>query len=57
MSWSDPRFSNRLENTSSQLRVRLAITFALAFAVVAEHFGLATILGAFLAGGHRAPDQ
>jgi Kef-type K+ transport system membrane component KefB len=28
----------------------LAITFALAFAVVAEHFGLATILGAFLAG-------
>jgi Kef-type K+ transport system membrane component KefB len=40
----------RLENTSSQLRVRLAITLALAFAVVAEHFGLATILGAFLAG-------
>jgi len=41
---------HRLENTSSQLRVRLAITFALAFAVVAGHFGLATILGAFLAG-------
>ena len=40
----------RLENTSSQLRVRLALTFSLAFAVVAEHFGLATILGAFLAG-------
>ncbi len=40
----------RLEDTSSQLRVRLAITFALAFAVVAEHIGLATILGAFLAG-------
>ena len=40
----------RLEETSSQLRVRLAITFALAFSVVAEHFGLATILGAFLAG-------
>ena len=40
----------RLENTSSQLRVRLVITFALAFAVVAEHFGLATILGTFLAG-------
>jgi Kef-type K+ transport system membrane component KefB len=40
----------RLANTSSQLRVRLAITFSLAFAVVAEHFGLATILGAFLAG-------
>jgi Kef-type K+ transport system membrane component KefB len=41
---------HRLENTSSQLRIRLAITFALAFSVVAEHFGLATILGAFLAG-------
>ena len=41
---------DRLANTSSQLRVRLAITFSLAFAVVAEHFGLATILGAFLAG-------
>jgi Kef-type K+ transport system membrane component KefB len=41
---------HRLENTSSQLRVRLAITFALAFGVVAERFGLATILGAFLAG-------
>jgi Kef-type K+ transport system membrane component KefB len=40
----------RLESTSSQLRTRLAITFALAFAVSAEHFGLATILGAFLAG-------
>lgn len=41
---------HRLESTSSQLRVRLAITFALAFAVVAERFGLAMILGAFLAG-------
>jgi Kef-type K+ transport system membrane component KefB len=40
----------RLANTSSQLRVRLVITFSLAFAVVAEHFGLAMILGAFLAG-------
>ena len=40
----------RLENTSSQLRVRLAITLPLAFGVLAEHFGLATILGAFLAG-------
>jgi Kef-type K+ transport system membrane component KefB len=40
----------RLANTSSQLRVRLVMTFALAFGVVAEHFGLATILGSFLAG-------
>jgi Kef-type K+ transport system membrane component KefB len=44
------RAVQRLENTSSQLRVRMAITFSLAFAVAAEHFGLATILGAFLAG-------
>jgi Kef-type K+ transport system membrane component KefB len=41
---------HRLERTSSQLRTRIAITFSLAFAVSAEHFGLATILGAFLAG-------
>jgi Kef-type K+ transport system membrane component KefB len=41
---------DRLESTSSQLRTRLAITFALAFALSAEHFGLATIFGAFLAG-------
>ena len=47
----------RLESTSSQLGVRLAITFALAFGVVAERFGLATILGAFLARDHRAPDR
>jgi Kef-type K+ transport system membrane component KefB len=40
----------RLDATSSQLRVRLAITFALAFGVTAQRFGLATILGAFLAG-------
>ena len=38
------------EIESSQLRVRLAITLPLAFGVLAEHFGLATILGAFLAG-------
>ena len=49
--WSPLReVVHRLENTSSQLRVRLAITFALGFSAVAEHFGLATILGAFLAG-------
>lgn len=41
---------HRLEDTSAQLRVRIAITLALAFAVVAQHFGLAMILGAFLAG-------
>jgi Kef-type K+ transport system membrane component KefB len=40
----------RLEDSSSQLRVRLSIILPLAFAVLAEHFGLATILGAFVAG-------
>jgi Kef-type K+ transport system membrane component KefB len=41
---------HRLEDTSAQLRVRIAITMALAFGVAAQHFGLSTILGAFLAG-------
>lgn len=40
----------RLEDSSSQLRVRLSIILPLAFAVMADHFGLATILGAFVAG-------
>ena len=40
----------RLEDSSSQIRVRLSIVLPLAFAVLAEHFGLATILGAFVAG-------
>lgn len=40
----------RLENSSSQLRVRLSIILPLAFGVLAQHFGLATILGAFVAG-------
>ncbi len=48
---------HRLERTSSQLRTRIAITFSLAFAVVAERFGLATILGALPGRGHRAPDR
>jgi Kef-type K+ transport system membrane component KefB len=41
---------DRLERTSSQLRTRIALAFSLAFAVVAERFGFATILGSFLAG-------
>ncbi len=40
----------RFEDTSSQLRVRIALTTALGFGVLALQFGFATILGAFLAG-------
>ena len=41
---------NRLEDRSAQLRVRAALTVALAFGVLANRFGLASILGAFAAG-------
>jgi Kef-type K+ transport system membrane component KefB len=57
------RVLHRLEHTSSQLRVRIAITIALAFGVAAQQFGLATILGAFLAGvivrllGQHEPEE
>lgn len=40
----------RLEDRSGQLRVRAALTLALSFAVLANRFGLASILGAFAAG-------
>jgi len=41
---------DRLEDRSAQLRVRAALTLALAFAVLASRFGFAAILGAFAAG-------
>ena len=44
------RLLNRLEDRSAQLRVRAALTIALAFGVLANRFGLASILGAFAAG-------
>ncbi len=44
------RLLNRLEDRSAQLRVRAALTLALAFAVLADRFGFASILGAFAAG-------
>ncbi len=40
----------RLQDTSAQLRVRGAFVLLAVFAVLAERFGLETILGAFLAG-------
>ena len=44
------RLLDRLEDRSAQLRLRAALTLTLAFAVLAEHFGFASILGAFAAG-------
>ena len=44
------RILDRLEDRSAQLRVRAALTLALAFAVLASRFGFASILGAFAAG-------
>jgi len=44
------RLLDRLEDRSAQLRVRAALTLALAFGVLAYRFGFASILGAFAAG-------
>jgi Kef-type K+ transport system membrane component KefB len=44
------RMLNRLDDQSAQLRVRAALTLALAFGVMANRFGFASILGAFAAG-------
>jgi Kef-type K+ transport system membrane component KefB len=40
----------RLQDTTAEIRVRLAVVLLVAFAALAESFGLETILGAFLAG-------
>jgi Kef-type K+ transport system membrane component KefB len=41
---------NMLRNTTAQLRIRAAIMILLAAVVLAGHFGLETVLGAFMAG-------
>lgn len=41
---------NRLKDTTAQLRIRAAIMILLAAVVLAGHFGLETVLGAFMAG-------
>ena len=48
--WGLDRLLNHLENRSGQLRVRAALTLALACGVLAYLFGFASILGAFAAG-------
>lgn len=40
----------RLQDTTAEIRVRAAVVLLLAFVVLAERFGLESILGAFLAG-------
>ncbi|HEX5879485.1 MAG TPA: cation:proton antiporter [Actinomycetota bacterium] len=40
----------RLQDTTAEIRVRFAVVLLVAFTVLAEHFGLESILGAFLAG-------
>jgi Kef-type K+ transport system membrane component KefB len=40
----------RLQDTTAEIRVRFAVLLLVGFTVLAERFGLETILGAFLAG-------
>jgi Kef-type K+ transport system membrane component KefB len=40
----------RLQDTTAEIRVRLAVVLLVAFTALAERFGLESILGAFLAG-------
>lgn len=40
----------RLQDTTAEIRVRAAVVLLVAFVVLADQFGLETILGAFLAG-------
>jgi Kef-type K+ transport system membrane component KefB len=40
----------RLQDTTAEIRVRAAVTMLIAFVVLAEKFGLESILGAFMAG-------
>ena len=41
---------SRLQDTTAEIRVRLAVLLLIAFVVLAQRFGLESILGAFLAG-------
>ena len=41
---------DRLQDTTAQIRVRLAVALLIAFVALAERFGLESILGAFMAG-------
>jgi Kef-type K+ transport system membrane component KefB len=41
----------RLQDTTAEIRVRLAVVLLVAFVAVAQKIGLEAILGAFLAGG------
>jgi len=48
------RFGNvlvKLQDTTAEIRVRIAVLLLIGFVAMAERFGLETILGAFIAGG------
>jgi Kef-type K+ transport system membrane component KefB len=40
----------RLQDTTAEIRIRIAVLILISFVALAEQFGLETILGAFLAG-------
>ena len=44
----------RLQDTTAEIRVRFAVLLLVAVTVVADRFGLESILGAFLAGASSA---
>jgi Kef-type K+ transport system membrane component KefB len=41
----------KLQDTTAEIRVRVAVLILVGFVALAQHFGLETILGAFIAGG------
>ncbi|MBV9285632.1 MAG: cation:proton antiporter [Acidimicrobiia bacterium] len=41
----------KLQDTTAEIRVRIAVLLLIGFVAMAERFGLETILGAFIAGG------
>ena len=41
----------KLQDTTAEIRVRIAVLLLVAFVAIAQRFGLETILGAFIAGG------
>ena len=47
----------KLQDTTAEIRVRIAVLLLIGFVATAERFGLETILGAFIAGGILSRDS